>query len=103
MNVLISGEGTLSLQDIENFNSFSIVEANGETKQGKAAVALADMAEAAEENHFWLSADAVIALSSRKDDQQWLDAFWGMLKKVEAYGYSDLEKGRIKAHVEAGS
>jgi hypothetical protein len=54
----------------------------------------------AEEQHYWLDANAVVSLSGRKGDQQWLAGFWDMLAKVEAYGYSDMEKKRVKAHVE---
>jgi hypothetical protein len=42
----------------------------------------------------------VIKLSGRKGDQQWVAGFWDMLAKVAAYGYSDMEKKRVKAHVD---
>lgn len=96
MHVQIAADGTLSLEDVDNLKGFSIVEADA----GSAASALGGIGEPAEENHFWLSAEAVIALSPRKDDEEWVDGFWAMLRKVEAYGFSDMEKKRVKAHVE---
>ena len=96
MHVSIAADGTLSLEDVDNLKGFSIVE----TTAGSAANTLSEIGEPAEENHYWLSAEAVIALSPRKDDQEWVDGFWAMLRKVEAYGFSDMEKGRVKAHVE---
>lgn len=99
MHVLIAADGTLSLQDTDDLKSFSIVEA----AQGSAAGALRSLGEAAEDNHFWLDADAVVALSPRKDDEDWVASFWSMLEKVERYGFSDLKGRRVKAHVEAQS
>ena len=96
MHVLIAADGTLSLQDVDNLKGFSIVESDA----GSAASALAKIGEPAEENHYWLSAEEVLALSPRKDDQEWVDGFWAMLRKVEAYGFSDMENKRVKAHVE---
>lgn len=96
MHVLIAVDGTLSLGDVDNLKGFSIVESDAELT----ANALAKIGEPAEENHYWLSAEAVLALSPRKDDQEWVDGFWAMLRKVEAYGFSDMENKRVKAHVE---
>ena len=59
-----------------------------------------EIATPAAEQHYWLDADAMVELSGRKDDQQWVAGFWDMLAKVEAYGYSDMEKKQVKAHVD---
>ena len=96
MYILIAVDGSLSLQDIDNLKSFSIVDNN----QIAISPAFSAMAQAAEENHYWIDADSVIELSSKGEDQQWVEDFWDMLKKVEPYGYSDLVNKRIKAHVE---
>ena len=96
MYILIAVDGSLSLEDIDNMKSFSIVDNN----QNSTSSAFSAMAQAAEENHYWIDADSVIELSSKGGDQQWLEGFWDMLKKVEPYGYSDLVNKRIKAHVE---
>lgn len=97
MYILIDADGELSLQDSDNMRAFSIRE----EEVGAAARWLAQMATpAAEEQHYWLEADVVLELSGRKDDQQWINGFWDMLTKVEAYGYSDMTKKRVKAHVD---
>ncbi len=96
MYLQIAQDGSLTLEDADNMKSFSIVEAVA----GQSALALADIAQVAEEEHYWIDADAVIQLSSQRDNPQWVEAFWGMLKQVEAYGYSDLQNNRVKAHVE---
>ena len=76
--------------------AFAIVEAEA----GAAAKGLSAIATPAEAQHYWLDADAVIELSGRKDDQQWLTGFWDMLARVESYGYSDMKNKRVKAHVD---
>ncbi len=96
MYILIAAEGSLSLEDTDNVRAFSIVE-NSPGAQSSEFLAIA---EPAEENHYWIDVDSVIDLSARNGDQQWIGEFWDMLKKSEPYGYSDLVKKRIKAHVE---
>ena len=96
MYILIAADGQLSLEDSDNMRAFSIVEEEG----GAAATRLADIATPSEEQHYWLDADAVVDLSGRKHDQQWLQGFWDMLTRAEAYGYSDMQNKRVKAHVE---
>ncbi len=72
-----------------------------EGKAGSADGWLAQMATPAEEEeHYWLDADVVLDVSGRGDDQQWVEQFWEMLTKVEAYGYSDMTNKRVKAHLD---
>ena len=97
MYILIAADGEVSLQDSDNMRAFSIRE----DEAGSAARWLAQMATpAAEEQHYWLDVDAVLALSGRRDDQQWVKQFWDMLTKVEAYGYSDMINKQVKAHID---
>ena len=95
MYILVDVNGVLSLQDSDNFREFSIVDES----DGLASTALADIAEPAEDDHFWLDANSVIELSSPDADQQWIDAFWEMLAKVEPYGYSKMTEQKVKAHL----
>ena len=96
MYVFIASDGRLSLRDSENMRAFSIVE----EESGSAGKWLAPVAVSQTEQEFWLDANAVIELSDRMDDQAWVERFWDMLAGVEAYGYSDMENKRVKAHVE---
>jgi hypothetical protein len=97
MYIQIAADNSLSLEDTDNMKAFSIVEA----VTGQSVMALAEIAEAAGDNHYWIDANAVIQLSSQNDNPQWVNGFWDMLKMVEAYGYSDMENKRVKAHVES--
>ncbi len=99
MYLAISSDGNLTLQEIDDMDQFSISQSMDDDPRGLAVNALQSCGEALENNHYWIDADFLISLSTRKNDQQWLDQFWAMLKKVEPYGYSDLENRRVKAHV----
>jgi hypothetical protein len=97
MYIFIAANGELSLQDSDNMRAFSIREG----KAGSADGWLARMATPAKEDgHYWLDADVVLDVSGRGDDQQWVEQFWEMLTKVEAYGYSDMTNKRVKAHLD---
>jgi len=94
--ILIAADGQLSLEDSDNIRAFSIVE----EESGAAATRLEAIVTSSEEQHYWIDANAVVELSGRQHDQQWVQKFWDMLAQVEAYGYSDMQNKRVKAHVE---
>ena len=94
IRVLESGE--LALQDCDNLRAFSIVPDTVEAPLTK----LQAFAEVAEDNHYWLDAEAVEALSPRRDDPRWIESFRAMLAGVADYGYYDAKNNRVKAHVE---
>lgn len=97
MHIYIAKDGDLSLRQAENMRAFSIIE----EAPGSAASALESIAEPAPDNHFWIDAEAVISMSELCEDSDWVARFWAMLEKSEPYGYADLARGRVKAHVEA--
>jgi hypothetical protein len=96
MYIRVAADGELSLQESDNLRAFSIRE----DSRGDAARRLAHIASLAEDNHYWLDADAVLELSGRKLDQSWVSAYWDMLASVAAFGYYDEANKRVKAHVE---
>jgi hypothetical protein len=100
MYVLIAEDGSLSVEDADNFRGFSIVEIKGCPEAGTAASALKNISEPAEDSHFWIDATEVVNFSGRADNSAWVDQFWEMLAKSEPYGYSDMQNKRVKAHVE---
>ncbi|MEM7562232.1 MAG: hypothetical protein AAF353_04170 [Pseudomonadota bacterium] len=97
MYLLVTEQAEITLEDSDNLRAFSIKETQPEC----AAKFLGDIAQATQDNHFWLDAEAVIALSGRQEEPEWVQQFWGMLESVEAYGYSDMVRKRVKAHVES--
>lgn len=96
MYIRVTANGDLSLQDIDNMRAFSIVAEVRDASVQR----LADIGTLTDDNDYWLDADAVLELSGRKHDQQWVDGFWNMLASVAAYGYYDEATKQVKAHVE---
>jgi len=96
MYIRVAENGQLGLQDSDNFGAFAIVRA------GRAAplARLEEMAIAAGDNHYWLDADAVLELSGRKHDQQWVRDFRAMLESAAPHDYFDTTNNRVKAHME---
>ena len=96
MHILISKNGELSLEDIDNMKAFSIIDKSEHSN----LYSLLSIAEPAEDKHYWIDANAVVSLSPKSNDQAWIESFWSMLAAVEKYGYSDLKNKRVKAHME---
>jgi hypothetical protein len=62
---------------------------------------LAEIGSADEDNEsYWLDAGAVVELSERKHDQQWVEDFRAMLVSSAPYGFYDETTNKVKAHVE---
>ena len=97
MFIQIDTNGDLTLQDVDNFKDFSIIDQSNASQHQT----LNQISTAAEDNHFWIDAEAVINLSEKKTDQEWVDNFWNMLKGAEPYGYSNLSDKKVKAHIES--
>ena len=91
--VRIEDDGRLVLEDVDDFSRFHVAAGADES------MAFREIAETAEEGHYWLDADAIVALSPKAGDADWTRAFWAMLEKVEPYGFADVEARRLKAHI----
>lgn len=89
----IKDDGLLTLDEIDDFGRFHIAAGADDSP------AFREFAEVAEEGHYWLDADAIVALSPKAADADWTRAFWNMLETVEPYGFADVKARRIKAHV----
>ena len=98
MHILVDKTGALSLHDCENFKQFHISAPSQEDL--RRCNAFSEISKKAEDEHYWLDADAIVSLSGRSDDQDWLNNFWTMLEKVEAFGYADISQRLVKAHCE---
>ena len=99
MYISVAENGDLGLQDADNFRSFAIVCVNSDASLEQ----LERIASAAEDNHYWLDAEAVLQLAERRQDPQWVKQFNAMLDSVTPYGYFDPASNRIKAHLETAA
>jgi hypothetical protein len=99
MYLKIADDGSLILEECDDFGRFHIAAGPGQVAGDDASPAFVAIATTASEGHFWLDADAIVALSPRAGDGDWTRAFWAMLEKAEPYGFADVAGRRIKAHV----
>ena len=97
MYILVTSDGDLMLHDCDNLRAFAIVL---EVKDAP-VTRLAEIGSRAEDNgDYWLDADAVMELSARKHDQQWVMDYRAMLIGAAPYGSYDEATNKVKAHVE---
>ena len=99
MYIQINAGGELSLEEIEDLKSFSIVDNSNDVQRSE----LDKISTKAENDHYWIDVEPVISLSAKSNDPLWIDSFWQMLKAAEPYGYSDMVKKQVKAHVKRTS
>ena len=99
MYLNVDGEGSLSLEETDDFKRFHISVAPDRLTDLSTTARFQAIAEDAGEEHFWLDADAIVELSGREGDEDWKAAFWTMLEKAEPYGFSDVARRKIKAHL----
>ena len=100
MYILVKSDGDLMLQDCDNMRAFAIVlEANDAP-----VTRLAEIGSLAEDHEsYWLDASAVVELSGRKHDQQWVKDFRAMLVSAAPHGFYDETTNKVKAHVETAN
>lgn len=94
----IKSDGSLSLEDTDNFGCFEIHSAI-DLASGQISRDFSRISEPADDDRYWIDAKSIVALSTKLDDLEWCKAFWAMLEKVEPYGFADLARKRIKSHV----
>ena len=94
----IKSDGSLTLEETDDFGRFEIRSAIN-LASGKAREKFLRIAEPAENERYWIDAEALVKLSSRANDALWCHAFWAMLEKAEPYGFSDTSTKRIMSHV----
>ena len=99
MYLSVEDDGRLVLEEIDDFRRFHFAAAPERVAEETAGPDFRHIAEAAGEGHFWLKADAIVALSAKSGDEVWTSAFWNMLAKAEPYGFADLQGRRLKAHL----
>lgn len=98
MHLNIKSDGSITLEDTNDFGRFEI-RSSIDLASGQYSGGFFDIAEPTEDDRYWIDAEAIVALSSKSDDPEWCSAFWTMLEKAEPYGFADIAKKRIKAHV----
>ena len=98
MFIRVANNNQISLEDVDNFKALHISVDDGVDLSSSED--FTNMSEPADEGRYWLDADQVLQISGRSGDEVWCESFWAMLQKVEAYGFADIAKRKVKAHLE---
>ena len=101
MFVKLSADGSVTLEDRDNFRAFKLVIEGGPARLDQARRALANTAELPDQAHrLDLRAGAAAAARGRADDAAWQSNLGAMIEKAKPHGWIDEQKKAIKAHIE---
>jgi hypothetical protein len=100
MIISVHATNDVTLDEPQNFRAFKVVVKIPEATLEEARVALAGIATMPDRETAWVSADALRAWRSVKDDAEWQNSFDTMIEKAKPHGWIDEANKSIKAHVE---
>ena len=98
MYLSIHPDGSLTLEEADDFGRFEIRSAI-DLKSGHFSQDFAKISEPSDDGRYWIDAEAIAELSSRRGELEWSTAYLEMLKKAEIYGFADVARKKIKSHV----
>ena len=98
MYLNIQSDGTLSLEETDDFSTFEIHSAI-DLASGQFNEDFAKISEPADNDRYWIDAEAILELSSHAGKLEWRRAYWVMLEQAERFGFADVNQKKIKAHV----
>ena len=99
MIVVLSTDGTLTLEDPDSFTGFHLRAPDRPMDWLLATLGSAGKA-ATEPDHVWLSIDRLHALGEKHGGADWRDGCDQMLAYAETRGWLDEERCFVQAHVE---
>jgi hypothetical protein len=100
MIVKLTADGTIVLDDHDNFRAFKLVVEGRREDIDAARRGLAGVAELTDADTAWVSQDALRTRNDVADDTAWQQSFAAMIEKARPHGWIDDARKAIKAHVE---
>ena len=100
MFVKLSADGSVSLEDRDNFRTFKLVVEGGPARLDQARRALANTAEVPDEKTAWIFEQALRQRPEVAQDAAWQGNLGTMIEKAKPHGWIDEQKRAIKAHIE---
>ena len=98
MYLSIHPDGSLTLEEADDFGRFEIRSAI-DLRSGHFSKDFAKISEPTNDGRYWIDAEAIAELSSRRGELEWFTAYSAMLEKAEIYGFADVARKKIKSHV----
>jgi len=100
MFVKVAADGSVSLEDRDNFRAFKLVVEGAPSRLDQARRALASMAELPDQSTAWIYEKALRERTEVAGDAAWQGNLGTMIEKAKPHGWIDEQKKAIKAHIE---
>ncbi len=100
MFVKLSVDGSITLEDRDNFRAFKLVVEGGTQRLDQARRALANTAELPDQTTAWIYEQALRQRPEVAGDAAWQGNLGAMIEKAKPHGWIDEQKKAIKAHIE---
>ena len=100
MFVKVAADGSVSLEDKDNFRAFKVVVEGGPARLDQVRRALGDTAEVEDQGHAWIYEQALRKRPEVANDATWQSSLGAMMEKARPHGWVDDTKKAIKAHIE---
>ena len=100
MFVKLAVDGSVTLEDRDNFRTFKLVIEGGPARLDQARRALMNTAELPDQASAWIYEQGLRQRPEVAGDEQWQGNFSAMIEKARPHGWIDEQKKAIKAHIE---
>ena len=100
MFLKLSADGSVSLEDRDNFRAFKLVIVGGPARLDQARRALLNTAELPDQATAWIFEQALRQRAEVANNATWQTNLGGMIEKAKPHGWIDEQKQAIKAHIE---
>ena len=100
MFVKLAVDGSVTLEDRDNFRAFKLVVEGGPARLDQARRALMNTAELLDDGHAWIFEQALRQRPEVAQDAAWQGNLGAMIEKARPHGWIDDQKKAIKAHIE---
>lgn len=100
MFVKVATDGSVSLEDRDNFRAFKLVVEGGPARLDQARRALGGTAELPDQATAWIYEKALRERTEVSGDAAWQRDLGTMIEKAKPHGWIDEQKKAIKAHIE---
>jgi hypothetical protein len=100
MFVKVGADGSVSLEDRDNFRAFKLVVEGGPARLDQARRALSGTAELPDQATAWIYDKALRERAEVANDAAWQGNLGTMIEKAKPHGWIDEQKKAIKAHIE---
>jgi hypothetical protein len=100
MFIKLAVDGSVTLEDKDNFRAFKLVVEGSPARLDQARRALTNTAELTDDGHAWIFEQALRQRPEVAQDAAWQGNLGTMIEKARPHGWIDDERKAIKAHIE---